>query len=888
MKKRLFLAFAMLMTVCSFCWADDVVIAEIDWTQESAYYSDVWYDNTRATLDVSENGLEIKSNPPENANYREPTVPMIAHLPDLNEGVYYQVKFTLDAPASGEIQLDLCSWDGSGANQQCLINVEQGLHEYTVYFNNYPTSCTNAMIFYQCGLIPGKHIIKNVQVRVVDYYAYAVYDSNTKTLTFYYDDQKEDRDGIVYNDLSNFLWKDQVIQKVVFDSSFSNARPTSTFYWFYQQSELTSIEGIEYLNTSEVTTMNGMFQECSSLESIDLSGFNTSKVTNMNCMFHRCSGLKELNLISFDTSNVTDLAYMFMDCSNLTTIYVSAKWVVDSDTKSTGMFYNCNNLVGCAGTVYDADKTDKAYARIDEGSSYPGYLSAIPEAYALYDNHANIKTLTFYYDGLRYTARRMGTTYDLNVDEAPGWITDNCYIEKVVFDESFKNARPTSTYNWFFGMNNLTSLDLGNLNTSEVTNMYAMFDGCSSLETITFGEAFNTNCVTDMGYMFYGCSSLTELDLSNFDTSNVTYMALMFYGCTNLTKLDLSNFDTSDVTNMGFMFIYCSSLTALDLCSFNTCNVTNMESMFESCISLATITVGKNWKTGSVTDSSNMFWQCGNLKGGAGTVYDSSKIDKEYAHVDGLGGPGYLTAVSYGITVDGKAVTFANKYDVLGNETVYYDDSNNTLTLNHAQLSVVNVTETAPDNLLIEVNGNCTITAQLGNAFTTSIKTTTIEGAGKLTITSEKGIGIYMPLKKTSRLMVRNIELVVQGKTCGIQGNYSGRIFYTDLGFDNVKCTVQTTGLTSKPSVAIINDLRTKNCTMTQGQLQNNSVSANPMVIERDGAGITTGVERLNDNGEMINDKARDAWYTIDGQKLNGKPAKKGIYIHNGKKVVKQ
>ena len=80
-------------------------------------------------------------------------------------------------------------------------------------------------------------------------------------------------------------------------------------------------------------------------------------------------------------------------------------------------------------------------------------------------------------------------------------------------------------------------------------------------------------------HMFYECSSLTSLDLSNFNTNNVTSMYCMFSDCSSLTSLNLSNFNTNNVTNMSYMFSYCSSLTSLTLSNFNTSNVTNMRSM---------------------------------------------------------------------------------------------------------------------------------------------------------------------------------------------------------------------------------------------------------------------------------------------------------------------
>ena len=151
------------MAFVAICANAQAVVAEIDWTTQSAYYEGVWYDNSTAALSF-EDGLVITCTADGTGNYWEPQVPMIAHIPVIEEGGQYQVIFTVDAPAAGEIRLDFCSWDGSSATHAKVINVEAGLNEYTVDFEDYPTPCTDAMIFYQCGKMPGKHVIKKVTV----------------------------------------------------------------------------------------------------------------------------------------------------------------------------------------------------------------------------------------------------------------------------------------------------------------------------------------------------------------------------------------------------------------------------------------------------------------------------------------------------------------------------------------------------------------------------------------------------------------------------------------------------------------------------------------------------------------------------------------------------
>ena len=233
--------------------------------------------------------------------------------------------------------------------------------------------------------------------------------------------------------------------------------------------------------------------------------------------------------------------------------------------------------------------------------------------------------LTFKYD-----AAKPAGAYGMNrilVDELllPEWYVVGENVKKVVFDNSFAQARPTNCSGWFFNFANLTIIEgIKNLNTSNVTDMNGMFDSCSSLTSIDLSN-FDTSKVTDMGGMFYGCSSLTSIDLSNFDTSKVTNMAYIFYDCSSLTSLDLSNFDTSKVTNMSAMFDSCSSLTSLDLSNFDTSKLTNMSGMFDSCSSLTSLDLS-NLNTSNVTNMIRMFISCSSLTSLDLSNFDTSKV----------------------------------------------------------------------------------------------------------------------------------------------------------------------------------------------------------------------------------------------------------------------
>ena len=157
-------------------------------------------------------------------------------------------------------------------------------------------------------------------------------------------------------------------------SGFDTSSVTNMGSMFNNCSGLTSLN-LSGFDTSSVTNMYNMFNGCTGLTSLNLSGFDTSSVTNMSYMFSNCTGLTSLNLSGFDTSSVTDMSAMFKTCTGLTTIYASTSFNTDTVTSSADMFYSCTKLKGGKGTTYNYSHRDKTYARIDGGTSSPGYFT---------------------------------------------------------------------------------------------------------------------------------------------------------------------------------------------------------------------------------------------------------------------------------------------------------------------------------------------------------------------------------------------------------------------------------------------------------------------------------------------------------------------------------
>lgn len=383
---------------------------------------------------------------------------------------------------------------------------------------------------------------------------------------------------------------------------------------FYYCKSLTSVN-LKGIKTPKLKSMKRMFWKCSSLTEVDLSGFNTSALDNTTdldggttYMFEECTSLKKVNVkdlnvkgtrslttfygmpaleeLDLSTLDTEGMEYVptFKGCSSLRKLQLGAKFDV---SKVHGGF-NKNQFEGVTGLSVITPTASLSAIRkafIDYGGFKEGDTGQFSdkepakEAQAIWT--ASNKTLTFIYglpvgstyNGYTVTNKWKGNEVLANTSNnwAPWTSTVKSTLEKVVIDNTFVNAKPTSTRGWFYNLQKMTSIvGIKNLNTSNVT---------------------------DMGYMFYQCEALNELDLSGFNTSNVTNMERMFYYLNGVKELNLSKFNTSKVTKMDEMFRSNSNgkLKMLDLTSFNTSNVTSAYAMFSFYYKLKEIKVGSNF-----------------------------------------------------------------------------------------------------------------------------------------------------------------------------------------------------------------------------------------------------------------------------------------------------
>ena len=221
-------------------------------------------------------------------------------------------------------------------------------------------------------------------------------------------------------------------------------------------------------NTSNVTNMNSMFYDCSSLTSLDMSSFNTSNVTNMNSMFYDCSSLTSLDMSSFNTSNVTNMSSMFASCYSLINI--------DLNSFNTSNVTNMSNMFNCCFSLISLDLNSFNTVNVTDMSCMFVYCSSL---------------------------------ISLNL----------C---------NFNTSNVTDMGSMFPNCSSLTSLDLSSFNTSKVTGtgMDSMFSNCSSLTSLDL-SSFNTSKVTNMSNMFSGCKNLTTtINIMNANVTNYGYMFL--------------------------------------------------------------------------------------------------------------------------------------------------------------------------------------------------------------------------------------------------------------------------------------------------------------------------------------------------------------------------
>ncbi len=395
-------------------------------------------------------------------------------------------------------------------------------------------------------------------------------------------------------------------------SFFDTAKVESFSYMFAHCNNLTEITGVGKLVKDSATSLTSMFHSCSSLTALDLSNYETKNVTNMSSMFNSCSKLQTLNISGFNATSATNVSSMFTNCRNLTTLTLGTNFGTSGNT--LGAQFNKIDLVSSSSKWKDSDGNILDWSDIPTGKA-DTYTVYTLYAYATISDDGT--TLNVYHD---YTYPTDVTVYSYPsgmpsgsrapLNAAMNWSNDTSARSKITKVVIHNSVSLTSLSRWFLAM--------------KLTD-------ASSIEGL---DKLDFASVTSTGSAFYLCSQLKD-ELVN----------------AVLAKLAS---DGAKLTDMRMMFSDCTSLTALDMCGLNTASVTHMNSMFSSCTNLTTIIVDDSWSTAGITNGSDMFTGCASLIGGAGTSFASASVkDISYARIDGGSEhPGYLTYYRYAVAFE--------------------------------------------------------------------------------------------------------------------------------------------------------------------------------------------------------------------------------------------
>lgn len=225
--------------------------------------------------------------------------------------------------------------------------------------------------------------------------------------------------------------------------------------FFAYLSNLQTIEGMHYLDTSNVTDMNSMFLRSSGLLELDVSGFDTSNVINMGQMFTELANLRKLDVSSFETHQVTDMSHMFRGLISVEDLDVS-NFITSQVTDMAGMFASMNSLIELDVSNFDT--------------------SNVTEMWWMFASVRNIKSLDL-------------SNFDTSKTNRMHSMFANTTSLESVDLSSFDTSSVSNMWRMFAGARSLKILDLSNFDTRQVTNMNSMFENVP-LEQLTLGNDF--------------------------------------------------------------------------------------------------------------------------------------------------------------------------------------------------------------------------------------------------------------------------------------------------------------------------------------------------------------------------------------------------------------
>lgn len=355
--------------------------------------------------------------------------------------------------------------------------------------------------------------------------------------------------------------------------------------------------------------IGGLFNNCKLLTDIDLHCFAGCKVISSEYAFGSCTNLKSIDLSQIDYSTCRGYSGIFENCSSLTTLDVSNFGWKNIEDECVWPFSGCSSLKSInLGDFY----IPKAW-RVE--CFFRGCSSLETIKYSRFD--INVERVAQFFYGC-------SSLRNIDVDnlvkeqtQSIGNFFDGCSSLESIDLSNWNTSSVTDMSGLFSNCAKLESIDLSSFVTYNVTSMSGLFNGCKNLKQIKLGNGFNTENVTGYGLtrLFMGCSSLDVIDLSKFSTSKALSFEGLFNGCSSLKEIIWGdNFDTHYAEEFRGMFGSCSSIENLDLSWFNMSSSRNLMSMFEGCKSLKRLNIS-SFTTEHIEENKieSMFLDCRQL-----------------------------------------------------------------------------------------------------------------------------------------------------------------------------------------------------------------------------------------------------------------------------------
>ena len=672
---------------------------------------------------------------------------------------------------------------------------------------------------------------------------------------------------------------------------------------------------LKQADVSEMTDMNRMFYGCNKLTSLDLSGWNVENVTNMKSAFEDCSLLSSLNTFGWNTEKVMDMSSMFKGCSSMQYINIS-HWDTGITEDMSSMFNGCTALKSIDLSVLDV-------SNVGNMSNLFNGCTALESVNLSGWNTERVTDMSHLFNGCSLlTALDLSGLNTANVENIKQMFKD-CSSLKSIDLSGLNLSKVTSMYDlfddctalerlnlsganlsgvsslYFNGLSDLKAVDLSNIDISNVKYMDSMFSGCSSLTTVNL-TGVNTENVESMEYMFAECTSLTELDLSGINTSNVVDMYAMFSGCTNLKTLNLSGFD--DTAARAY---------AVDPTDPTVPPYAVMSYMFYGCDALSQLMLGPNMSITADMELNNGAHDLGwTQKGKPDVVWSTTSAtvtggdwiwsDEQNNWVFDL-----KQLVIPGTAIPNRTETTTYIWKYLPDPVILIDNDDNSMTISYWDGYTADVTLSG--RTLYKNNEWNTLCLPF-SLSSEQIENSTLAGASiKELISSTSGLdGTTLTLNFTDATsIVAGRPYIIKWASgdnivdpefnnVTIDANASTEVSFTGGKFvgnynpfiidDNNKNEVIYLGSRNVIGYATLTEsspTRTLRSFRAHFELTLGGPSHAPVRQVFFNDDNTTEFIPI----EMDLKNTDDAWYTIQGVKLDGMPTEKGLYIHNGSKV---